>query len=407
MVEAFIWGSHPLEGDNQVQKFLPRPLTVAALLMVIVALVGCQGAAPVAQPATPAPAGTPAPAVMATDTPITGFGTPETLLATDVAETPPAGSGPATTATPITGFGAPEPLLATDVAETPPASGGLSSTAAALPSTPAATPQGTPSTLPVLGAGLESVTYTASDTGYQGPASFQAGWTRLSLSNAGTRSHDLMLIGLAAGKTITDVLSVVQSQGPPDWVTFYGGVSAGPGESAYWVVDPLPGNYVILSFGQVAPGQAPDAMQGLLKQIAVTAAPTNEPQPGLPDTSATISMVDYNFVLTGTLTAGSQTVKVANNGKEIHEAEFLPLKPGKSMSDFNTALNMEMSGTPVPRGEIPVGIGPSVTLSPGVTVYYPLTLQAGDYVLACFIPSLSHGGEPHAALGMVRQLTVR
>lgn len=260
----------------------------------------------------------------------------------------------------------------------------------------------------VPGAGLNNVTYTATDKGYNGPASFPSGWTQLTLNNQGTKSHDLQLMGLQAGKTITDVISALQSQGPPPaWVTFYGSMSAQPGQSTYYVVNPPPGNYVIFSFGQNAPNQLPDALQGLLNSITVTAPQAGAAQPVLPKPAATVGLLDYSFVVTGTFAAGTQLVELSNNGKEIHEASWLPLKSGKTIADFNKAMQSEMSGTPVPPEQLPVGNGPTISLSPGVTIYVPVTLSAGEYVLACFVPSPSHGGEPHAALGMVKQVTVK
>jgi uncharacterized cupredoxin-like copper-binding protein len=379
-----------------VHSFLPRPLSIGVLLLVLAALVGCQGATPAAQPAVPAPVSTTVPAPLATDTPASGAGAAMTPLATSAA-------GAAMTPLATSEAGAPITPPATSAMTSP-----LGTPAAMAPAaTSVAGAQGTPSTLPVLGAGINAVTYSATDSRYSGPATFPSGWTQLTLTNQGTMGHDLQLVGLAAGKTITDVITALQSQGPPNWATLYGSVSAGPGQSASWVVNPPPGNYVIFSFGRGGPNQSPDALRGMLNAITVTAPQTGAPQPVLPATSATIGLVDYNFVITGTLKAGSQTIGLTNNGKETHEADFLALKPGKTLADFNKVMQMDMSGTPVPLTDLPFDMGPSITLSPGVTVYYPLTLQAGDYVLSCFIPSPSHGGQPHAALGMVKQLTVR
>ena len=368
-----------------MHSILPRPLLVAALLLVIGALVGCQGAPPAAQPAAPAPVNTTAPVPVDPDTPASE-------------------AGAAMNSTRHRRGGAAMTPLATDALTSP-----LGTPAAMAPAaTSMASAAGTPSTLPVLGGGINSLTYTATDTGYSGPATFASGWTQLTLTNQGTRPHDLQLIELQAGKTISDVLSTLQSQGPPpDWIKFYGSVSAEPGQSAAYVVNPPAGNYVILSFGQSGPNQPPDALLGLLSAITVTAPQAGAPQPVLPTTSASINLVDFSFVVTGTFQAGAQTVLLTNSGKETHQAVFLPLKPGKTVDDFNKVMRSEMSGTPVPESELLFGMGPNVTLSPGVSLYFPVTLQAGEYALVCFIPSPANGGQPHAALGMVKQVSVR
>jgi hypothetical protein len=414
-----------------VHSFVPRPLRAAALLLlVVVVLVGCQGSAPSSGPSTSAATAVSAAtaALAATAAPAATAAAPEATAAVALPTTGAAVSGTVAAATPLATSGALANETGTPMAE----STAVSTTAATLEATTAATStlgsanatpaalgtgtpgatggvtaSGTPSTLPVLGAGINSVTYSATDKGYSGPASFASGWTQLTLNNQGTKSHDLTLVRLAAGKTISDVIMALSQQGPPDWATLYGGVSADPGKSASWLVNPPAGNYVILSFGQTGPNQPPDALQGLLNSVTVTAAPAGAPQPQLPATSATISLVDYNFVITGTLQAGAQYVQITNNGKETHEADFLPLKPGKTIADFNKAMQADMTGTPTPPDQLPFNMSPSVTVSPGVTIYYPVTLAAGDYVLACFIPSVSHGGEPHAALGMVKQVTIK
>jgi hypothetical protein len=253
---------------------------------------------------------------------------------------------------------------------------------------------------------LSNYTFTAVEYQFQGPASIPGGWTRLTLQNQGKQSHDLILAKLAAGKTITDVMGALAQNGPPDWVQMYGGVSAAPGQSASYVANLQAGNYVILSFGNNPQG-LPDAAQGMVRQLTVTQPTSQTPESALPQAVATVDMVDYAFVITGTIPSGNQVVKFENTGSELHEADIQRLKPGKTMADVQKAIQSEMAGTPTPPDQLPVEMVSSLQLSPGLTVYSDVNLPAGNYLLVCFVPSPKNGGKPHAALGMVQSLTVK
>ena len=107
-------------------------------------------------------------------------------------------------------------------------------------------------------AGINEVTFTAVEYSFEGPESIPAGWTRLTLDNQGELAHDLLPVKLAEGKSIDDVMAALEGEGPPEWATLYGQVTAEAGQRASYLTDLAPGNYVLLSFGSSEEGP-PDA----------------------------------------------------------------------------------------------------------------------------------------------------
>jgi uncharacterized cupredoxin-like copper-binding protein len=87
----------------------------------------------------------------------------------------------------------------------------------------------------------------------------------------------------------------------------------------------------------------------------------------------------------------------------MHELAAFRLHEGVSFEDFQTMLESEEE----PEGEPPFEEVGWTLLSPGVSTYITMDFdQPGNYVLVCFIPSPEHDMQPHAALGMVEQITI-
>jgi uncharacterized cupredoxin-like copper-binding protein len=250
---------------------------------------------------------------------------------------------------------------------------------------------------------INEVTYVGKEYSFDGPDELPAGWTRLTFDNQGEAAHDMQVFSLDEGKTLQDVLAALD-QGPPDWINAYGGIAAGPGEQVSYTVNLAPGNYVLMSFGG-APDGAPDVAQGMLKGFTVTGDAADDAAVELPTADVTINMVDYSFQMTGTVTAGQQSVLLTNSGTELHEAQVFKLNEGFTFEEFQQMLMA--SDQSESQAEPPVTQAWGMILSPGISAYGTLDLEPGEYAVVCFIPSPQNEGKPHYMLGMIQSLTVK
>lgn len=256
---------------------------------------------------------------------------------------------------------------------------------------------------PGTAGGRAPVTFTATEYAYDGPESISGGMTAIELVNAGEQPHSLLFMGFPEDKTLEDVTKAVEaatsgSAGIPEWVTFPGGIGGiEPGKHGSAVLDLAPGNYALLSFeGQ----EVPDVAKGMIRVLEVTAAAD---QAEAPAADVTVDLKDYSFETTGTLAAGRQTIKVVNQGPQLHEAIVMRLAEGASAEDF---LEM-MSQTAPPSGPPPTsgagGMGPLGLNASGFTT---LDLEPGNYMFVCFVPDAADG-TPHVAKGMIKAFTVQ
>lgn len=260
---------------------------------------------------------------------------------------------------------------------------------------------------PIDSAGINEATFIATEYAYEGPESIPGGWSRLTLNNQGQLSHDLILAKLDEGKTIDDVMAALEAEGPPEWAQFYGSITAEPGQSESYVVELTPGNYVLLSFGEAEDGP-PDAAQGMIATLTVTEPQAEVAEAELPQADAEINMADYSFIINNNIEAGQQLLHVSNTGKELHEMVIYQLKDGVTMADFQAALEKEMSGEEMSAEEESQFefIG-NTLMSPGVSSYFSLNFEPGNYVFICHIPSPAHEMQPHFALGMIQEVNVQ
>ncbi|MBA3379804.1 MAG: hypothetical protein H0T93_13055 [Chloroflexia bacterium] len=188
--------------------------------------------------------------------------------------------------------------------------------------------------------------------------------------------------------------------GPPTFFfesLFAGGVSAMPGESAQIVLDLTPGKWIGSSGGDPDQSQAPFIFE------VTGEMPADLPEPA---SDATITMGEYVIEVTsGELAAGSQVVRVENIGAQPHFIVWFSGPDGLTDADVEAVLESDMTGTPAAVDFDPnVDLVPvlyTATQSTGTSVWTPVELEPGTYVLVCFFPDLADG-MPHAFHGMYR-----
>ena len=114
----------------------------------------------------------------------------------------------------------------------------------------------------------------------------------------------------------------------------------------------------------------------------------------------TIRAHDFAFSAPSRIKAGTTTFRLVNEGKQLHHATVIHLASGKSAADYVTEMK---KGGPPPEWATEVG-GPNAA-PPGTSSEAMLTLDAGDYLLVCFVASPG-SPMPHLMKGMMRPFTV-
>ena len=121
--------------------------------------------------------------------------------------------------------------------------------------------------------------------------------------------------------------------------------------------------------------------------------------PAAAPAAITVTAKDYEFDAPDQVRPGVTTMRLVNNGTEMHHAQLVKLEEGKTMADVAKALQ---SHGPPPSWVKFVG-GPNA-VAPGKESESTSVLSPGNYVYLCFIPSTD--GVMHAAKGMVKPFTV-
>ncbi len=116
----------------------------------------------------------------------------------------------------------------------------------------------------------------------------------------------------------------------------------------------------------------------------------------------TIVAKDFSYEAPDTISAGMVTLRLVNQGPELHHVQLLRLSDGKTYADLEAGLKSMKPGAPMPSWIHDVA-GPNSPV-PGGEQSVTGELEPGNYALICFIPGADH--VPHAMKGMMKPLTV-
>ena len=140
-------------------------------------------------------------------------------------------------------------------------------------------------------------------------------------------------------------------------------------------------------------------MFAMLLALGACAPAQSQEQPVAPNTIA-VHTRDYVFYqMPDTIPAGATTIRLINDGPELHHVWLVRLEEGKTKADFAAAMQ---HGHQMPSWAVDVG-GPNTPV-PGEESSATVVLEAGNYIVMCVIPSSD--GKPHVMKGMSRELTV-
>ena len=244
------------------------------------------------------------------------------------------------------------------------------------------------------------------------PASIKAGLVEMTLTNEDSVPRSAQIIRVTGDQSVDDVLKIVNSEEEgakiPEFMQDGGGLGAVAPKSSETVTQVLaPGKYVIWDDEGEDEGPS-NSDRGAKGEFMVTGPAVDAELPAQP---ATITANDegegkdkeYSFEFEG-LKAGTNRVRFENTGEELHHAIILPMRKGATLKEVEEAFASEEE----PEGPPPVDFmkGQNTTvIDGGIAQNISLDLEAGKYAVVCFI-SDREGGEPHAAKGMLEEVTV-
>jgi uncharacterized cupredoxin-like copper-binding protein len=121
-------------------------------------------------------------------------------------------------------------------------------------------------------------------------------------------------------------------------------------------------------------------------------------QPATPAT-VTVTAKDFGFDAPAKIPAGATRFELANQGKELHQAQLIRLEDGKTFDDFAQAMK-----TPGPPPSWVKWVGGPNGIAPGQRANATAVLTPGRYAYICVIPGTD--GVMHVAKGMARPFEV-
>lgn len=214
----------------------------------------------------------------------------------------------------------------------------------------------------------------------------------------------VLFLILPEGLTPEQAFEDIQNADPyPDWfhdAHFGGGVNLLYDTRENWgVIDLTAGNWIVTSLGARTVGVPFEVTGDLPADLA-------EPQ-----SSITFELDEMTITLSdGELVAGDNMVHVANVGEQIHHLSFVQVPDDTTREQVQALWDSFLSGTP-DAGALDEAATQEVAyfaeLSPGVSQWGPLSLEAGTYVLTCFVGDPTMGNMPHAFMGMWDIVTIQ
>jgi uncharacterized cupredoxin-like copper-binding protein len=189
----------------------------------------------------------------------------------------------------------------------------------------------------------------------------------------------------------------------PEWATMVGGPSPQlSGDNSEVTMNIEPGNYAVTCLVPV-PAEMPHIMKGMIHPLTVVA--NGEAVQKEPEADAAIIMDDHTFEITPEIKAGSQTIRVENEGDQPHEFILVRLEEGAEITDvidwFGQAITSSGS-LPEAPGTFLNGVS---SIDKGAVNYITINFTPGKYAMICPVPDVNDG-KPHFAHGMIHQFTV-
>jgi hypothetical protein len=244
------------------------------------------------------------------------------------------------------------------------------------------------------------VTIVASDYAYDAPDTIAAGMVSLKLVNKGRELHHVQVVRLTGGKTFADFAAALKAlkptDPPPAWAETVAGPNApAPGGEQVLTEDLAAGNYALICFIP-SPDHVPHFAKGMLRGLIVRPSTATAVAP---TADVKVTMSDYAWDVTPSITAGKHIIQLENTAVQPHEMFIVRLEKGKT--PLEVAKWAEAPTGPPPG----VPMGGASGLSKGAVAYIPVDLAPGEYAFICFLPDMKDG-KAHYVHGMLKAFTV-
>lgn len=203
------------------------------------------------------------------------------------------------------------------------------------------------------------------------PKEIEGGWTTMQLTNTGNEMHEVAIVRLDGGRTLTDLKRSLsdpasEEQEPPSWMTVRAGIpTVAPGETAALTQELEPGRYALICFIDGPKGR-PHFVDGMLSVIDVEGDGGAE----TPKADATLEL--GKGLTAPVLEAGERTLQLRNVSDDDSGLFLVSYKPGKTLEDLGEWGGGGMKG-PAP-GSLHGG---AIDVPPHSSVYVTYTFEPG------------------------------
>jgi uncharacterized cupredoxin-like copper-binding protein len=260
-------------------------------------------------------------------------------------------------------------------------------------------PSAEETTSPQAEASPNRVNIAALDYSFEAPASISAGVVQFAYTNRGKEPHFFGLARIPEGRSLDEVKGALTAPppaagpppGPPPFEDFAGIATADPAVEGEVSFD-IPASKYVFYCLIPSPDGVTHANKGMIKELEVTEGAEGS----LVETAPEVSLVgtDFAFDKTPSVKAGSNTLRLRNDGRQLHEINLIELPDGQTL-DEAVAWHRQMQGPP------PFRFLGGVAIKPEEEATTTLVLAQGrTYAFICAIPDVLGDFAPHVTKGM-------
>jgi hypothetical protein len=193
----------------------------------------------------------------------------------------------------------------------------------------------------------------------------------------------------------------------PGWV-YGGGAYVDPGKTVQVVVELQAGDWTIINSAMPIDGNWETDEKYAATPLTVTEASVASPVPSF-DANVHVDIPGMAYVLKEeTVPVGPQIWEFKNTGDQSHHMVMMRTPKLVTSDDMSMLFDAFASGTP-PAGDNwymnSTWVGYTALVSPGYTVWNEFDLDAGNYLMICYIADIE-SGMPHMMMGMWTPFTV-